>query len=214
MSHRIDAKRKQFYRQLKKLVQPELLSKGFDFDGKRVFRKSVQFDSYTGIQIIEFQLGIKSLVGKFTANVGVFSSQFYPKDWHPIVDEPLTYDCFPAMWKRLGCFFDPPQSWIRSVLGCPKPPRSNYWWEQYADEQKMAKSLQSALTCLKAEVLPWLDLLTCLEAFEWAISELARAKRWKESLGTPGAERYFYLKYYSDIVQQNTAPNPVPPKDF
>ena len=214
MSQDTDAKRKQFYRQLKKLVQPELLSKGFDFDGKRVFRKSVQFDSYTGVQIVEFQLGIKSLVGKFTANVGVFSSQFHPNDWHPVLNEPLTYDCLPAMTQRLGFFFDPPQSWIRLVLGHPKPPKYDYWWEQYADEQKMAQSLQSVLTCLKIEVLPWLDLLTCREAFEWATSELARAKRWKESLGTPGTERYFHLKYYSDIVQHNAASKAVPPKDF
>lgn len=211
MSQRPDTKRKQFDTQLKQLARPELVSKGFAFDGRRVFRRPVQLDAFTAIQIIEFQLGIKSLVGKFTANVGVFSSRFHPKGWPPVADAPVTCDCLPAMRQRLGYFFDPPQSLLRSVLGHPKLQRHDFWWEQFTDEQKMAQSLQSVLNCLKVEALPWLDLLSCRESFEWATSELERAKRWKESHGTPGAEEHFHLKYYSDIVQQNASPNVAPP---
>src|ERR1051325_12175180 len=81
---------------------------------------------WTAIQIVEFQLGIKSLVGRFTGNVGVFASRFHPKDWPPVGDAPFTYHCLPAMRRRLGFFFDPPPSWLSSVLGRSKPQRSDY----------------------------------------------------------------------------------------
>src|ERR1043165_4944020 len=101
-----DAKRRQFDRQLKAIVRPELVARGFVFDGKRVFRRGIEFDGWTAIQIVEFQLGIKSLVGRFTGNVGVFAERFRPRDWHAVGGAPRTCDCLPAMWKRLGYFFD------------------------------------------------------------------------------------------------------------
>ncbi len=104
------------------------------------------------------------------------------------------------MWRRLGYFFDPPQSLLGSVFQRAKPKRHDYWWKQYADEREMVQTLQLTLASLIAEALPWLDLLTCQEAFDWGISELKRAKHWKESLETPGAEPHFNLKYYSEIA--------------
>ena len=205
-----NAKRNQFDKQLKAVIRPAMISRGFEFDGKRVFRRPVELGGWTAIQIVEFQLGIKNLVGRFTGNVGVFAPKFNPLDWPPAADAPVTCNCLPAMWQRLGYFFDPPQSWFSSLLGRSKPERGDYWWEQYAEEEMMAQSLQSVLTCLTAEALPWLDLLTCQNAFDWAVSELARAKRWKESLETPGAEPHFKLRYYNGIVQRGEASNDSP----
>jgi hypothetical protein len=202
-----DAKRRQFDKQLKAIVRPELAARGFLFDGKRVFRRAREFDGWTAIQIVEFQLGRKSLVGRFTANVGVFAERFRPLDWHAVGGAPGTCDCLPAMWKRLGYFFDQPRSWVASMLGHSKPERGDYWWEQHSEEQKMAQSLQSALACLSGEALPWLNLLSCEDALKWAVSELARAKRWKAAQGTPGAEPDFVLRYYDDIAQPCASPN-------
>ena len=162
-----DAKRRQFDRQLKAIARPELVARGFVFDGKRVFRRAIEFDGWTAVQIVEFQLGIKTLVGRFTGNVGVFAERFRPLDWQAADGAPRTYDCLPAMWKRLGYFFDEPRSWVASILGHSKPARGDYWWEQDSKEHKMAQSLQSALACLRGEALPWLDLLSCEDAFKW-----------------------------------------------
>lgn len=124
-----ETKRKQFYRQLKVVICPELASRGFLVDKKRVFHKSVFRDDLSAIQIVEFQLGIKNAVGKFTVNVGVFSKQLTPGDRPPVSDMPRTTDCLPAMWRRLGFFFDPPQSFLGAFFGRKKPERCDYWVE-------------------------------------------------------------------------------------
>ena len=184
MSKLQDAKRKQFYGQLKAVIKPELVRAGFDSDGDRVFRRLVPKDDLPVIQIIEFQVGVKRLIGKYTANVGVFSNRFLPENWHVVSGAPVPLDCLPAMRERLGYFFDPPRSLTDSLLGRSKQPRHDYWWDQFADEEKMAKGLRSVLLCLQQEVLPWLDSLSCRDAFERALRELERAKKRKESQGS------------------------------
>ena len=206
-SHPSNAKRKQFDQQFKAVVRPELLAIGFEFDGKRVFRRALELGGWTAIQIVEFRLGIKNLVGRFTADVGVYASRYHPEDWPPVPGAPLTVSCLPSMSRRLGHFFDPPQSWLASVLGRPKPERSDYWWEQNADERKMVQGLQSALACLRGEALPWLDRLSCQPAFEWAANELAHARKSRESQKTSGAEPPSRMSYYTDLALPGAAPN-------
>lgn len=63
----------------------------------------------------------------------------------------------------------------------------------------MATNLRSVLGCLIGEAIPWLDALSCRKAFDWALSELDRAKKWKEALGTPDADRHFHLRYYENL---------------
>ena len=50
---------------LKHIVQPVLLEYGYIYDGKRKFIKS----SDAGNKTIEFQLGLRSLLGNYTVNL-------------------------------------------------------------------------------------------------------------------------------------------------
>jgi hypothetical protein len=192
------AKRKQFDQQVRKLIGPVITSTGYEFDGRRIFRRPIPFDTGTAIQIIEFQIGIKSLTGRFTVNLGVFSDSFHPQDWPPVCTGPRTSDCLPAMWKRLGYFYDTPQSLLTTILGRTKPKRGDYWWDQHAGEREMINALQAPLKCLLDEGLPWLEKISCKEAFQWATSELARAKKWKESRSTSEQGLQFELRYYKE----------------
>jgi hypothetical protein len=189
----------QFDRQLRAIAKPELAARGFEFDGRRTFTRTVEMEGGPALQLVEFQRGMRHLAGRFTVNVGVFAPHFLPPKW-PVTDgAPYVANCLPAMRKRLGLFYDPPRSWFQAVLPRARPVRGDFWWEQHDDEAAMAQSLRSALAPLTEEALPWLDKLSCEAAFKWALKELDRAKRWKESQGTPGAGPQYILKYFGEV---------------
>lgn len=61
---------------MKIVCAPEIVEQGFAFDGKRTFRKPLDLGECTAVQIIEFQIGIKRLTGRYTVNLGVYSSAY------------------------------------------------------------------------------------------------------------------------------------------
>ena len=189
-------KREQFYRQLKIVMNPTLRDYGFDYDKKRSFRRKVKDKELKIVQLIEFQLGIKGrFIGFFTANLGVYSHQYRPADWKEPEAEPTSNDCLPALCQRLGFLIQPKPTIMQRLFRHEQLPK-DHWWPQCENSQAMAEVLRDIAAEITDTVIPWLDLRSSSEAFEWATSELARAKRWKEQLGSPGADPHFHMRYY------------------
>ncbi|MGI9318616.1 MAG: DUF4304 domain-containing protein, partial [bacterium] len=55
------------------IVSPKLIDIGFEFDKSRTFRRFA--DQQTVAEFINFQLGQRSLEGKFTVNLGVLTQK-------------------------------------------------------------------------------------------------------------------------------------------
>lgn len=66
----MSARASAFDKALQEIAVPALTAHGFRFDGSRTFRHLSE-DRRTS-QIINFQLGQRSMAGKFTVNLGVF----------------------------------------------------------------------------------------------------------------------------------------------
>lgn len=84
--------------QIREVVAPALKEAGFVFDGSRTFRRFVQDTKY--VQIVNFQLGVRSMKERFTVNLAVYhpdhcASLFEPKK---VTDA----HCLPGHRERLG----------------------------------------------------------------------------------------------------------------
>ncbi|WP_354549945.1 DUF4304 domain-containing protein [Rhodanobacter soli] len=93
MSTRFDA----FDRALREIAVPALSAHGFKFDGSRTFRRLSQDRSVS--ELVNFQLGQRSMSGKFTVNLGVYADGDSPGI---SADQAKEHDCAPARRTRLG----------------------------------------------------------------------------------------------------------------
>lgn len=151
----MSSKLKTFYKRMKVVCEPQLDAHGFEFDKKRTFRKSVDLGECTAVQIIEFQIGTKGLTGRFTVNLGVYSSAYTRLDGDP-GEEPQSYFCLCDNVQRLGYFRCPPRSiWDR--LRGRKAEAQDYWWPQHESERNMDATLNEVTRLIETRGLAWLD---------------------------------------------------------
>lgn len=134
---------------LSRLVVPALADAGFGFDGSRTFRRLPAGTSRA--QIVNFQLGVRFMEGKFTVNLAVYD----PDDAFAQVDprKALEYHCSPRLRQRLGLLLPVRLGALARLpgVGVLFLPRDR-WWR--ADDPK---SVSDARDAVLAHGLAWLE---------------------------------------------------------
>ena len=172
---------KQFDKQLKLIIKPELLRAGFTDDGRRTFRRTISHEGTNSIQIINFQVGVKSRLGYFTANLAIYNVEVRRDPKLKPEEAPQCFHCLSDLVHRLGYFKEPKNSQFSRIFQKPKISR-DYWWRQLENERKMKKTIEEVKAILFYKGIPWLESMTNREKLNWALKE--REKRRKKSLDT------------------------------
>ena len=133
------------------VIVPALAHLGFVPGRGRTFRRLCA--DGTAADIVNFQLGVRSLEGRFTVNLGLFLAEDAPD---VAVNQAKEYNCSPARRSRLGLIRPPrfPRLAALPLVGLPFQPRDT-WWR--AEPGHVKDSLREALNLLLAEGLPWLE---------------------------------------------------------
>lgn len=124
---------KVFSQALRTVAKPQLHASGFEFDGRRTFRRPLQQGAI--VDAINFQLGQRWLQGQFTVNlsVGTPGSEY----------DPL------ARVQRLGLLIPPPMPMLTRlpVVGTWFGPK-DIWWRFSADPKQTEAALRRAMHAL------------------------------------------------------------------
>lgn len=138
---------------LRELVVPALAPHGFRFDGSRTFRH-LSNDKRT-CRIINFQLGQRSMAGKFTVNLGVFNEGDSPGVSASRANE---YDCRPERRTRIGAIIP------RRHPRLAKLPFVGFlwdmpdkWWPFSEDASRTGAAVSVAVDKIAAHGLGWLN---------------------------------------------------------
>ena len=138
---------------LRKVAVPALSGYGFTFNAGRTFRR-VSTDGLS-CQIIDFQLGQRSMEGKFTINLGVFVEGDQPG---LSVSRASLDDCHFGRRRRIGTLIPlrfptlASLPWIGFLFGTP-----DKWWRFSADPSQTNAALSAAVDDLIIRGLGWLD---------------------------------------------------------
>ena len=192
-----NARLQQFDRQLKRVVVSALGAYGFALQGRRTFARSVKHDETESVQLIEFQVGTKSFIGRFTVNLAIYHESVCHGE--PLAPGSLagSWDCPSDLVQRLGFFYQRPTGFWDRILGRKNPGPQDHWWNESADEDTMVATFQQIAELIVTKGLLWLNERTSRAAFRWALEELERRRQWKAALGSPGAAPYFVSRPFS-----------------
>jgi len=152
-----------------------LIAHNFELEpSKRTFRR--KRGDFT--QIINIQLGSKSLTGKFTVNLGVFHpSAGSPIPGHPTPSDPGEADCPTEMRARLGMIRDSmlgrlfrvrpdsSASFLKSWLSTP----FDKWWPYTDAPKQIERELASVIRLLEQHGLAWLESKSDLAVLDNAL---------------------------------------------
>jgi hypothetical protein len=144
---------REFDRQLLAVARPALEPHGFLAGVYRSFRRMRQTPQGTLVHIVHFQVGIKALAGRFTANLVVYHSTFCP---HPgaVSPETATFgDGYLTLWTRVALLEPVRPSFIGRVFGRTSEP-DDRWWPQSEDPIVMAATVRDVVTLVLAHA-PW-----------------------------------------------------------
>jgi len=149
-----------FDQALRSAVRDALQGQSFVFDKRRTFRKVI--GGGAAVQIINFQLGQRSLQGKFAVNLGVYvpgDLAVNPPDLKP--EDALEYHCAPGRRERLGRLIPRPLPALQHVpwLGALFGPK-DLWWPFSEDTRLTETSIAAALDTLRQYGFRWLDAAT------------------------------------------------------
>ena len=142
-----------FNKALREIAVPTLSAHGFKFDGSRTFRQ-LSSDRRT-CKIINFQLGQRSMEGKFTVNLGVFTEGDFPGISASRANE---YDCQFERRTRIGALIPPrlPKlvalPYIGFLFGIPVK-----WWSFSEDSSHTGKTVSLAVDKITSYGLSWLN---------------------------------------------------------
>lgn len=149
---------KTFTQALKNVVVPDLQDRGFVFDGSRTFRRFLPDGS---VQIINFQLGLRSLAGKFTVNLGVWHANSAQSSSAFDVKKVREYDCPKGCHERLACLIPGSLSFLQPIpfLGVFFSPRDR-WWPHSSAAAFTEKYLRDVMKAMGRYGFPWLEKST------------------------------------------------------
>jgi hypothetical protein len=148
----MSARASTFDRALREVAAPVLLAHGFEFDGSRTFRRL----SGETCQIINFQLGQRSMAGKFTVNLGFFSDGDRPGVSAARAND---YDCLTEHRARIGALIPvrfPRMAklpYVGFLFGIP-----DKWWPFSSDSSLTYISVSTAVDKIVAHGLGWLKV--------------------------------------------------------
>lgn len=138
----------EFTKRLRGSVRPLLQNPDFDFDGSRTFRRVTENSI---LQIVNFQIGLRSLQGRFTVNLAVCHL-----DSAGVGIEPMRLkesDCAMDARQRLGFLIPARFSTFSKLpgIGLIFRPRDKWW--------RVEDEVAFALVCdaIRDYGLPWLE---------------------------------------------------------
>jgi hypothetical protein len=145
------------------LIKPELVCRGFSYEAStRTFRRP----SSECIQIVDFQIGVRSMAGQFTVNLAVFHPEYGYPDWRNLPpDQVRESHCLMAFRCRLSALRDTPftrffrrlitdtDSFLKWWLITP----TDRWWSFTPDDAQVEGELNLVRGLLLAKGLDWLD---------------------------------------------------------
>jgi hypothetical protein len=145
---------------LRASARDALRERGFDFDRSRTFRRYPIPGAIS--QIVNFQLGQRSMEGRFTVNLGVYvpgEVPSNPADLQP--DRACEYHCAWKRRERLGRLLPRPLPALQNVplLGALFGPQ-DVWWTFSTDAARTQRSMERVLALLLNRGLAWLDAAT------------------------------------------------------
>ena len=144
-----------FDKALRGIAVPALSTHGFKFDGSRTFRRLSQGGRIC--QIINFQLGQRSMEGKFTVNLGIFAEEDCPAVSANGAHE---YDCRSQRRTRIGALIPlrfPKLAnlpFVGFLYGAP-----DKWWSFSEDESHTYEAVSTVVDTISAYGLGWLNTI-------------------------------------------------------
>jgi hypothetical protein len=150
-------------RGIHQIIEPELVRRGFKHErSTRAFRRQ----SGECTQIVEFQIGARSMAGKFTVNLAVFHPDYCDAAVRELgTDRPREFHCLMKFRIRLSLLRDTlfarvfrvqcrdtgsfPKRWLTTP--------TDKWWPFSPDEAQVATALRSVGELLLVRGLDWLD---------------------------------------------------------
>ncbi|TXH65425.1 MAG: DUF4304 domain-containing protein [Lysobacteraceae bacterium] len=142
-----------FDQALREIAVPALAARGFRFDGSRTFRRLAEHSRVS--QIINFQLGQRSMAGKFTVNLGIYvdgdSSGINPS-------RAQEHDCLFERRRRIGALIPLRFPGLAALpfVGFLFGTRDR-WWSFSENPSRTASSLSAAVEQITAHGLDWLN---------------------------------------------------------
>jgi hypothetical protein len=136
---------------LRDVVSPELAPLGFVFDRSRTYRRML--DGGRVVEIINFQLGQRSLEGRFTVNLGKLSNELRDD---VALEKAYPYHC--RTQTRIGLVLPPrsPRLANLPVLGPFFAPRDRWW--RFSDDRTLTFAQLRQVTRLTvSHAVPWLE---------------------------------------------------------
>ncbi len=146
-----------FSRALRSVVRPGIQARGFVFDGSRTFRRVMPGGDVA--QIINFQLGQRSLEGKFAVNLGVYvRGEVGANPDELTAEKAFEYHCSTPRRTRLGTLIPARIPALENVplLGALFGPQ-DVWWVFSDDPARTEASLRTAVDVLERHGYSWLD---------------------------------------------------------
>lgn len=145
-----------FTHRLRTLVAPALTAAGFVFDGSRTFRRLTA--GGTRAQIVNFQMGVRSMAGRFTVNLAVYDPDDAPFAAPPA--EAIESQCSHRRRMRLGVLIPGPLAAFARlpVIGVVFRPRDRWW--RVDDGQGIEVARDATLTV----GIAWLEANTSARA--------------------------------------------------
>ena len=160
------ARLKELEKSISTEVSPVLRQEGFVFDRRmRTFRRQVG----SCFQIINFQLGTRSMEGHFTVNLGIYHPVYredpnsecpeFPEESHCLIRERLSLLRDTTLTKIFRHKFKQVDSFLKWWLTTP----TDVWWKFSEAPGQTRNSMAAVLTLLQARGLPWLEAACSVE---------------------------------------------------
>ena len=149
---------------IRQLIKPDVVKCGFSYDSStRTFRKQ----SGECLQIMSFQIGVRSMEGQFTVNLAVFHPEYREPACRafPPPDKPGEFDSLMEFRRRLSSLRDTPltkffrkrirntDSFLKWWLVTP----TDYWWTFTEEQTQVATELGLVRELFLARGLDWLN---------------------------------------------------------
>ena len=145
-----------FDRALREVAKSRLEPLGYKFDGRRTFRRSVAAGRCA--QIVNFQLGQRSLQGRFAVNLGVFIAGRDSAPADVTVENVMEYHCPAERRQRLGLLMPRASEALERFPGIGILfGRKDKWWPFSADAASTQVRLREATDAIERYGLPWIE---------------------------------------------------------
>jgi hypothetical protein len=151
-------------RGIRRIIKPEMMTRNFSYDSaNRTFRRP----SGECIQIVDFQIGVRTMTGKFTANLAVFHPEYREPALRdvPPPAAPKESDCLMDYRCRLAVLRDTvitkyfrkrihnADTFWKWWLVTP----TDHWWSIAADDAQIVAELATVRELLLTRGLGWLE---------------------------------------------------------